>query len=186
MKLYFALVTAFVIVAIATFRTASGAQQVVSAPAQAFYLDLDTPNGHFSEWRHDGVMQFSELRATIRATRLGFDLRWTPVLSLWFNSDPQQGFGLQLWRARWTAPLTLRLVRSERGQLTELKAFKRTIGLDEDVDLTVTWRRHTAVFKVGDETAEISDIPWPIKSIMVTASTGDFHVNTFQLGSIKR
>ena len=184
MRLSQILVAFVVAIAIARDSSASGAERFVGAPAQSFYLDLDTTDGHFSSWRHDDVAAFSALRATVTATRLGFNLRWKPVLGIWLQaSKSQPSLGLQFWRPSWIAPLSIRLVRSDRGQLTELKSFHKTLDVDEVVDVTITWTPRSAVFTVGDETSALSGVRWPVRSIEVTASTGDFHLDRFQFGS---
>jgi hypothetical protein len=163
---------------------ASATRRCVCESTERFHLDLDTLNGHFSSWRYDNATSFSELHTTIKATRLGFDFLWKPALGLWLkDSSSRASLGLQLYRASWTGPLTFRLVRSDYGQLPEIRLFKKTLDLNEDVDVTITWRPHSVVFNVGAESAQVSNTFWCVESIEATASTRDFYLDPLELDS---
>ncbi len=45
------------------------------APSQTFYLDLDSPAGVFSMWRHDSLGPLTALQAVLRVPRFRKDGR---------------------------------------------------------------------------------------------------------------
>jgi hypothetical protein len=165
------------------------AQTFVPATSQTFFLDLDTTEGAFSQWRHDDLGSLSAMRATIHIPRLGRDPRWAPTFSLWLQhteaGQARDRIGLQLLAANRKPPLVVRIVQVEDGKLVSTESFSRTVDLNESLVVEMVWGTpHMVTIRIGDSEVHTASIPWYIDSVGVSASTGQLKVDPLVLGSL--
>ncbi len=164
------------------------AQSFAPATSQTFYLDLDTAEGSFSQWRHDDLGSLSALRANIRVPRIRKDHKWAPAFSVFLQNTEagkvQNQVGLQLLNPDRKSRLEIRVVQFTGKQLTTTETSGRTLGLDEDLIVEMVWSTpHTITIKIGDSETHSVSIPWAIDRVAVFASTGQMKVDPLMLGS---
>ena len=165
------------------------AQSFVPAISQTFYLDLDAPEGVYSQWRHDDLGSLSAMRATIRVLRVRQPAKWDPVFSLWLHKTEagQKGsrLELRLFANHGKPPLVIQIVRFEGGKSVAIESSNKTIGLNENLTVEFSWGTpHTATIKIGDSETHKISVPWSIDSVGVYASTGEMEVDPLVLGNV--
>jgi len=165
------------------------AQAFVPATSQTFYLDLDTAEGAFSQWRHDDLGSLSAMRATIHIPRLRRDPKWAPTFSLWLQhteaGQARNRIALQLSAPSRMPPLVLRVGQFEDGKLVSTESLNRTIDLNDNLVVEMVWGTpHLVTIRIGDAEVHKASIPWYIDSVGVSASTGQLKVDPLVLGSL--
>ena len=165
------------------------AQAFVPATSQTFYLDLDTAEGAYSQWRHDDLGSLSAMRATIHIPSLRRDPKWAPTFSLWLqNTEAGQArnrLALQLSAPDRKPPLVVRVVQVEDGKLVSTESLSRTIDLNDNLVVEMVWGTpHMVTIRINDAEVHKVSIPWYIDSVGVSASTGQLKVDPLVLGSL--
>ncbi len=158
------------------------------AAGQTFYLDLDTAEGAFSQWRHKDLGSLSALRATLRVPTLRKNNKFVPAFSVWLQNTEagkvQNSMGLQLFAPDRKPPLSIRIVQAVAGK-SSFESSNRTIGLDENLTVEIDWQTaHTVTIKIGESETHTINIPWSVDTVSVTASTGQMKADPLVLGSI--
>jgi hypothetical protein len=162
------------------------------SPSQVFYLDLDTPAGASSQWRHDVVGTLSALQATVRVPTIRPDPKWSPTFALWLEKS---GAGQKHNRVtvqfftppNQKPPLAIRILRVDDGKLAVSESSDTTVSLDESVNLEMVWTTsNMMIIKIGNSEVHKVPIPWLIDGVGVSASTGEMEVDRLVLGSIAR
>jgi len=165
------------------------AQSFVPAISQTFYLDLDTAEGVYSQWRHDDLGSLSAMQATIRILRVRKAAKWDPAFSLWLQKTEagqmRNRVELQLVAPHGKPPLVIRVVRFEGGKPVATESSNKTIGLNENPPVEIDWGTpHTATIKIGDSETHKVSVPWSIDSVGVSVSTGEMEVSPLVLGDV--
>jgi hypothetical protein len=165
------------------------AQSFAPATGQTFYLDLDTAESAYSQWRHDDLGSLSAMRATIRVLRVRKAAKWDPAFSLWLQKTEagqmRNRVELQLVAPHGKPPLLIRVVQFEGGKSVATESSNKTIGLNENLTVEIAWGTpHTATIKIGDSETHKVSIPWLIDSVGVSVSTGEMEVNPLVLGGV--
>ena len=164
------------------------AQSFVPAISQRFYLDLDAPEGVYSQWRHDDLGSLSAMRATIRILRVRPPNKWGPTFSLWLQKteagQKANRVELQLFANHGKPPLVIHIITFEGGKSVATENSEKTIGLNENLTVEFSWAiPHTAIIKIGDSETHKISIPWSIDSVGVNASTGEIEVDPLVFGN---
>jgi hypothetical protein len=184
----FCLLTCGVSMAQPQDQSAPGAQEFVVAPGQTFYLDLDSPGGKFSEWRHEDVKSLSGLRAVVRVPRIRKDSKWLPAFTISLESNDDENsanaLGLQLATGRnKKPPLSIRLIGRLNGKPIEAIPLQKSLALDEKVAIEMSWPTPKAiVVTVGDESHTIN-VPWTVGKVVISGSTGEVKVDPLTFAS---
>lgn len=164
----------------------SGPPGFVPDPGQSFSLDLDTMDGHFSQWRHDHVGSLSGFHATISVPRIAQDPQWAPAFSICLADSIAGNVGHQLW-VRWLAPagkppLTFRVFRVDAGKEIDQDSFQETMDLNENLNAAISWAAPGVLtIQIGTETHNYQ-IPWSVDSVSISASTGELKVDPLVFG----
>jgi hypothetical protein len=112
-----------------------GIQPFVATPGQAFYLDLDSAPGQFSQWRHEDLGSLNGLRAIVSVPRLRTDSKWGAAFTIYLQSKDDMksanSLGLQLVALDRNPPLTMRLVGRRNGMPIPQIQLQTTLELKE-------------------------------------------------------
>jgi hypothetical protein len=80
----------------------------------------------------------------------------------------------------------IRVVRFEGGKSVATESSNKTIGLDENLTVEISWGTpHTATIKIGDSETHKVSVPWSIDSVGVSVSTGEMEVSPLVLGDVR-
>jgi hypothetical protein len=157
------------------------------AQGQSFYLDLDTAEGKYSEWRHEDVTRLCALRASVRIIRLRTDVRWTPTFSIWFaergKGKQAKQLGLQFLTKYRTPPLETRLILEDSPTSHLEHALKTNVKLNQAVPVEIAWLDHSILINVDQESVRLP-LPWEIGNITVSSSTGEMKLEPLILGCV--
>lgn len=159
------------------------------AQGQSFYLDLETAEGKYSEWRHEDVSGLCALHASVRIIRLRTDVRWKPTFSIWLaergKGNQARQLGLQFLTKFLTPPLETRLVLQNSPTSHMEHELKTNVKLNQAVPLEIAWADHSVLINVDQESVRLP-VPWEIGTITVSASTGEMKVEPLILGCIEK
>ncbi len=161
------------------------------AKGQTFYLDLDTAEGAFSEWRHDDLDGLCALHASIRVIRLRNDPKWHPTFYIWVEDnaveDKKKKVALEIWAKDRKPPLELRIIQFDGPRPTAVQSSNTTLPLDASVPVEIAWVTARSVkIKIGQNETHSIDISWPVEHVIVTASTGEMKIEPLVLGCAHR
>jgi hypothetical protein len=164
-------------------------QEFIKAAGQTYYLDLDTKEGAFSEWRNDDIGAFTALRATVRIPTIRKDPKWSPNFVILIRGGDQSVFGIvgvRFVAPERTSPLTIEVVqRLADGRLVTQYRVDKTLKLDEKIDIDMDWSTPgTVTIKVGANSYTLNILS-QIEHVQVSASTGEMTVDPLVLGSFK-
>jgi hypothetical protein len=164
----------------ASLTSLSMAQEFVAAANQTFYLDLDTRDGAFSQWRQDDTTSLTNLRGKVRVPRIGRDNKYTPAFTIAVHNRAAQGSaGVQLYCPDRKPLLAFRDIQEAKYSYV---GFDRRVRLDESIDIELNWATpKVLIIKVAGETKKL-ELPWPIDSIVISASTGELKIEPLELG----
>jgi hypothetical protein len=165
---------------------ASSKESFAPSANQRFYLDLDTAEGSFSQWRHEDLRSLNALSATIRVPRLRKDSKWLPAFTIWLQDvgvgEQRHQIGVQLTAPNRKPPLEVRVIRIDKKELIGSEILPLKVGLDEDLPVEMVWATPNTVWmKVGEQTRTIT-VPWVVESVGLSASTGQMKVDPLILG----
>jgi hypothetical protein len=157
----------------------------VAAPGQKFYLDLDTAEGRFSQWRHDDLGTLNALHASIRIPRVRKDPRWAPSFMIAVqNTEPgrRRMVALQILSLDRKPPFSLRVIEADDGKIKQTESFSSEPGFDQTIEVEINWAtRNLVVVTVGSQVHRIS-VDWPIDNVAVTSSTGQLKADPIVFG----
>jgi hypothetical protein len=165
-------------------------ESFVPSPSQSFYLDLDTAEGSFSQWRHEDLASLSALSATIRVPRLRNDRKWDPTFCLWLLDagigEERRRLGVRLTAPRKKPPLGIQIIQADKGELISSDTLPIEVGLNEDLTVGMVWAKpHSVTITVGERETRTIPLPWLVESIAVTASTGQLKIDPLILGTVR-
>lgn len=169
-----------VILATVSVTPLSTAQEFVVAANQTFYLDLDSLDGAYSQWRQEDTASLTSLRAKVRVPRLGNDEKYVPAFTIVVrNRTTEHSAGVQLYSPDRKPPLVFRDVRQDNYSYV---GFDKRVKLDEIVDIELNWATpNVLIIKVNGETKKL-ELPSPIDSIAISSSTGQLKIEPLELG----
>ncbi len=164
------------------------AQAFVPAAGQTFYLDLDTAEGSFSQWRHDDLGSLSAMRATLWVPKLRKEKKWAPLFTVLLinrqEGQTRNSLGLQLFAPTEKPPLEIRLVQTV-AEKSSFETLNRTVKLDEKLNVEMIWQTpHMITIRIGDSEPRTINVSWSVNSILIYASTGEMKIDPLVLGSI--
>lgn len=163
----------------------------VRAPGQKFYLDLDTKEGKFSQWRHDELGSLTGLRATVSIPRVGRDPNFAAVFAFLLqeteSTNKGQVLGLQLGVFDNKDSLMFHVVHAKNGEPIQVsERLQKRVNLNETVNIEIDWATPgTISIKVGETEMHRLDAPWTIQSVAITASTGEMKVDPLVFGRVE-
>ena len=163
----------------------------VPAEGQSFYLDLDTMDGHFSEWRHDDIQLLSGFSANASIRRISWDAKWLPAFTFALQDagtgQESNVLALQILSLNHKLPLNFRIARKEKGKAITEEPFKETIGLNDKFDVQIDWSaRESVTITINQAEVYTHPISWPVESVLVAASTGQMKIDPIVFFSKKR
>jgi hypothetical protein len=166
----------------------TGPESFVAAPGQSFYLDLDTAEGSFSEWRHEDIGSLSALSATVRVPRLRNDRKWYPAFGIWLQEagigQGRRRVGVRLVAPRKKPPLELEIVQGNKDEPVSTETLPLEVGLDEDVTIAMDWATPNSVtIRVGDQQVRTIPLTWQVGGIAISSSTGQVKLDPLLLGT---
>jgi hypothetical protein len=167
----------------------SPTQTFKASPGQAFYVDLDTAPGAFSQWRHDDMASLDGLQAILHVPRIRKDGKWLPTFTIYLRNKDHQtlanDLGVQLVAMGGQLPLKVQLVGHVDGKRIQEIALPTTVNLNEELKLEVTWATpQVVIFKVGSTEVPAVRIAWTVDSVVVTGSTGELKIDPLLFGTV--
>jgi hypothetical protein len=160
----------------------------IPAPEQRFYLDLDSREGAYSQWRKDNPGTLNALRASVTINAMSTHARWLPSFSFWFASDGSKDadrVGVQLWSPDRKPPLEIKVVRFDGGRVVAQEKLFKTVNLKEKVEIEMFFvPPGLVVINVGDVGVRKFTVPWTMNSMRVVGSTGEMIVDPLDLGTV--
>ena len=166
-----------------------GTRDFVPAPGEAFSIDLDSPAGRFSQWRHEDVTALTSLRAVVRVLTLRKDARWRPAFTICLESgddeSSEDSLGLQLAAADQKPPLTIKVIGRLNGEPIKEVGFQTALKLNEALNIDMSWRTPQLIMiRVGDAETLSVKVPWSVSKVRITGSTGEMAVNPLVFGGV--
>ncbi len=176
---------------IESVQTPQAKPSFIPATGQTFYLDLDTAEGAFSQWRHDDLGGLCALHASIRLFRLRNDPKWRPTFGIWLEDNEvsyeRKRMGLQFWAKDRKAPLDIRIIQFDGPKPIDIQTLSTTVGLDANIPVEMVWLRPQSVtIRIGQNETHRLNVPWKIEHIAVTASTGQMNIEPLVLGCVNK
>jgi hypothetical protein len=157
---------------------------------QRFYIDLDSAEGAYSEWRHDDLSGLCALRASLRVLRLRQDTKSLPGFTIWLQEGPvgakTRRLGIQFWAKQSKPPLQIRIIEDDGPRLVGVHDLTATVGLDVDVSVDVFWLPKSVIVKIGANETHTFSRQWEIKHLAITAATGELKVDPLVLGCVQK
>jgi hypothetical protein len=148
------------------------AQSFSAAPAQKISIDLDTADGNFSYWQHEDLSSLSALKASIRIARMGKHPRSGPYFTVRVGTAAGT-YGLRL---RPDSPgatrISLQAYYREQKSDVVVSTFKRTIGINERVDVELHWTNDRLAVRIDNERSELR-LSGAIRFVGISSSTGE-------------
>ncbi len=163
--------------------------EFVAAAGQTYYLDLDTKEGAFSEWRQDDLGATTALRATVSIPRIGSDPKCLPGFLILLRGGGQShdsDIGVQIVAPQGSSTMTVKVVQgTPDGTFGEKSQVTNTLGLNEKIDIAMDWSTPGIVtIKVGANSYTLKTSS-PIERMQITASTGEMKVDPLTMGTVK-
>jgi hypothetical protein len=163
----------------------------IPATGQAFYLDLDSAQDAFSEWRHDDLRGLCALHATIRVLRLRNDPRWLPTFSISLQDSEvlskRKVVGLQFLAKDRKAPLAVRIIERDGPKQVGVQGSSTTLALDVTVPVEMVWLPSQPVtIRIGQNESHSVNVSWRITRLAVSAMTGQMKIDPLVLGCIDK
>jgi len=136
----------------------AGAQTFDPESNQNFTLDLDTEDGHFSNWNDDDLGSISGLKATMEVDRLGKGSRWLPTFLIAVTTK-EGSFGLKLLAEQSKPPITAyAIVQSKNAN-----AIGQQIAVGQKIDLEMDWSiPGKLIFHIGGGKFVEVGLPGPV------------------------
>ena len=166
------------------------AQSFLATLGQKFTIELDSADGHQSEWLKYDLGSLSALRASCVIRRLGKNESGSDFsFKISFAKSPIQkstGYGLVLKTISGQPPIALETGYWDiqaRKQVA-LKQFSKTIGIDENFIVELIWTDRKLRVAVGNSESTEVAIPERVNGVYITSSTGDLRCNVV-LGTAK-
>jgi hypothetical protein len=157
------------------------AQSFVASPGQKQDIDLDSGDGSLSVWQHKDLRSLSAMKATIKVVRLGKDATFDPYFTVRVTAG-EAFYGVRLQPAG--GRLTLRAYYREPQRAdVDVTTFKRTLALDEKVDVELFWKGGKLFVRVADEKSEMP-LPKPVSMVGITSTTGEIEAD-IALGNMR-
>lgn len=181
----FALVATFALLAPAAY-----AQHFKKAPGQTFAIDLDTPGGDMSQWRHEDLNGVTALQASVRIGELRFDEHWLPVFTIWFDqvegTTAVHRYGVQFLSRNRQSPLTVMVVEGD-GFTKEKPIFTASESLDlyDPLNIQCSWENGNFTVWLGNKDKFVTKMEAHINRVMVTSSTGEITLDPLVLGNVE-
>lgn len=168
-------------------RTAT--QTFKASPGQAFYLDLDSAPGVYSQWRHDDIGSLNGLQAVLHVPRIRKDRNWQPTFIIYLQNKDHQtlanDLGLQLVAAGGQLPMKIRLVGHVDGKPIQEIPLQATLNLNDELNIEVTWvTPQVVIFRVGGTEVHAVRIAWVVNSVVIAGSTGQFKTDPLLFGTV--
>ncbi len=160
------------------------AQSFVAAPGQKQEIDLDTADGAASSWQHKDLRSLSAMKATIKVPRLGKDPTYTPYFTVWLDAGGGGSYGLHLQPVAGAPRLQLQAYyRNPQKSDIVVSTFKRTLALDEQLNVEFTWKGSKLFIRVADEKSEMP-LPAPVNFVGIAGQTGEIKAD-IALGNMR-
>jgi hypothetical protein len=159
----------------------------IPSTGQTYYLDLDTVEGAFSEWRHDDLVGLCALQASVRVPRVRTHLKYKPTFSIWLQAgvipDKTKRIGLQITSKISKPPLDIRVIQLDSHEMISEQNSNTRLGLDAAIPVEMVWLPdHSVIVKIGQNEIHRFKIPWQVERISITASTGEMKIDPLILG----
>jgi hypothetical protein len=164
-------------------------QSFKTAPGQAFFLDLDSAPGAYSQWRHDDVESLGSLQANLLVPRIRKNGTWQPTFTIYLQSKDHRvlanDLALQFTAVSGQLPLKIRLVGHVDGKQMQEIPIKATLSLNDPLAVEMNWGTPQLVtVKIGGSETHVVKIDWPINSVVVAGSTGEMKIDPLLFGRI--
>jgi len=148
--------------------------------AQAFSLDLDTYDGHFSTWTMDKVGGATTFVATIKASRVGHAKGWTPFVRFQVRTA-NAWQGLLVYAPTGDPPFQFFAVQGDVSHPKPQDRFSGALNLNESADIELSWEsKGTLVIHAAGGSRELP-LAGPVLGLEVISGTAEFEVRDIQI-----
>ena len=162
------------------------------APNQHFYLDLDSAEGSYSQWRNDDLGTLNAIRASVTIKKMSTHIKWLPTffVALAKNaperaSESPDSVRVQLWSPDRRPPLEMRIVQYHNGQIVAEEKLGKTLELSEKMDIELFFvAPDTIILNLGSAGIKKVKVSWKPTSAVVIGSSGQMKVEPLELGTV--
>ena len=163
-----------------------------AAPNQHFYLDLDSAEGAYSQWRNDDLGTMSAIRASLVIKRIATHIKWLPTFSISLAKDAPErasetpdSVKVQIWSPDRRPPLEMRIIQYHNNQIVADEKLGKTLELNEKMDIELFFvMPDTIVLNLGSTGIRKVKVPWKPKSAVILGSSGQMKVDPLELGTV--
>jgi hypothetical protein len=162
------------------------------APNQHFYLDLDSAEGKYSQWRNDELGTLNAIRGLFVITKITTHAKWLPsfFIALAKNapqraSETPDSVRVQIWSPDRRPPLEMRIIQYHNGEIVAEEKLGKTLELNEKMDIELFFVvPDTIVLNLGSAGVRKIRVPWKPSSAVIIGSTGEMKVDPLELGNV--
>jgi hypothetical protein len=163
-----------------------------AAPNQHFYLDLDSAEGSYSQWRNDDLGTMNAIRGTLVIKKITRHINWLPsfFIALAKNSperasETPDSVRVQFWSPDRRPPLEMRIIQYHKGQIVSEEKLGKTLELNEKMDIELFFvMPDTIVLNLGSAGIRKVKVSWKPTSAVVIGASGQMKVDPLDLGTV--
>jgi hypothetical protein len=154
-------------------------------PLGEYVFDLDTPGGHYSNWRIRRVDSATRLDAELEVAALRKEGQWAPAFTVSFG-DSSSAAIVQIYTNNGEPPLSARLMERD-GEESVDTSLPLELYPDEPIRLTVDWGKPgVATVTLAEAEPRSIPLPSPVRYIEFTSSSGELKANWVRLSAPAR
>ncbi len=163
----------------------ASAQQLISAGASgSTVLDLDTPDGHVSQWQLGDLRAINALRTTLRVERLGDNRDWLPSFTIALVNDNEH-ISFQIVNPAGSRRLIIHVIRYTGKTIAEDQIFASSTALHADLDVAIGWTAAGSVtVRLGSGEAITESLGSAPTSLQILCSTGEVRFDPLNIGRV--
>jgi hypothetical protein len=163
-----------------------------AAPNQHFYLDLDSAEGSYSQWRNDDLGTLNAIRGSVVIKRITTHIKWLPTffIALAKNaperaSETPDSVRVQISSPDHRPPLEIRIIQYHNGQVVADEKLSKTLELNEKMDVELFFvMPDTIILNLGNAGIRKVKVSWKPASAVIIGSSGQMKVEPLDLGTV--
>lgn len=156
-------------------------QSFTATPGQQFYMDLDSRDGAFSEWRHLDISSMSAGVGELEIRRLGAHELFFPYFAIRVETDAEYA-GLSLSAPPGQPPLVVKRTRCRKGKAPEETVVPDKVAVREKTPIRMFWSNDSFSLQVGSQPPQRFALSRPPKRLIISSSSGELKIHGLTLG----
>jgi hypothetical protein len=145
-------------------------------------LDLDTADGHVSEWQTSDLSGLNALRTTLHIERLGGSPDWLPSFTIALvNDDGHVSF--QIVNPAHSQRLVAHFIRYAGKAIVDDQIFSSSTALHAALDVAIDWTVAGSVtVRLGSGEARTESLDSAPTNLQILCSTGEVRFDPLKIG----